>query len=1194
VPLDSDAERLSLALAAARLGDWSWDATTDIVTFSERAAAIFQIPPGPRMTWTAMRSLLHPDDAERVRLAVEHAIETRTDYDIEYRLVNGSGQRWVSARGRGVYDGAGAVSGMLGVVQDITESVRIRDASRLHADATRASEERYRAFVENSSEGIWRLEFSPPIDTSLPVDEQVSAAYANGRFAECNDVMARMYGFHSPEDLVGKTLDFMLPPSDPDARMYLASIIQAGYRISEVESKERDARGGVKYFSSSMRGVVIDGHLHRVWGSQRDITERKHADRARAYLAAIVDSADDAIISKDLDGIIQSCNAAAERVFGFAAADLIGKPVRILIPQDRQSEEDEILARLRRGERVEHFETVRVRRDGRAIHVSLTVSPVRDATGTIIGASKIARDITEQRKAASAQAFLAAVVSSSDDAIIAKDLDGIIRQCNAATERIFGYAQAELIGQPVRILIPPERQSEEDDILARIRRGERLEHFETKRLRKDGRQLDVSLTISPIIDASGRIVGVSKIARDITAQKHAASELSAQQAWFRITLGSIGDAVIASDPHGQVTFINATAERLTGWREQDAIGHPLHEVFNIINEKTRNPVENPALLVMKLGHVVGLANHTVLIARDGVERPIADSAAPIRDVDNRMLGVVLVFRDVTDERRAEDILAEQREWLETTLESIGDAVIATDVQGRVAFMNPVAEYLTGWSADLARGRSSQEIFRAVDEQNRQSVDDPVSRVLAEGGVVGFGNSHILIAGDGTERTIDQSGAPIRNRDGRISGVVLVFRDVSERRRLDLERQNAAAERERLLEAERAARAEAERASRIKDEFMAMVSHELRTPLNAILGWTQLMMRGKDDPATLERGLDIVSRNTRLQAQLISDLLDVSRIVSGKLQLQMQAVDLHAIASEAIETVRPDADAKGLTLAVSLDRATGAVAGDPARLLQVIWNLLSNAIKFTPAGGRIEITLHRRDGNAELTVSDTGAGIRSDVLPLVFDRFHQADRSITRRFGGLGLGLSIVKHLMELHGGAVSADSAGEDKGATFTISLPTSSPAAPMTSAPVRSKHELYPPVSLESLRVLVVEDEPDTREFLKRLLESQGATVIVAGSAQEALVAVRDQQPQIMISDIGLPDVDGYDLIRTIRQDDQQRRNAVPAIALTAYARPEDRARALLAGYQAHLAKPVEPGELLMTIASFAGMVRPISDGRH
>jgi PAS domain S-box-containing protein len=787
---------------------------------------------------------------------------------------------------------------------------------------------------------------------------------------------------------------------------------------------------------------------------------------------------------------------------------------------------------------------------------------------------------------ARARAYLAAIVDSADDAIISKDLDGVIQWGNAAAERMFGYRQDELVGRSVRILIPATHQHEEDLILARLRKGERIEHFETKRVRKDGQILDISLTISPVKDSAGKIIGVSKIARDITAQKRAASELAAQQAWFRITLSSIGDAVIAADPQGRVTFVNATAERLTGWPETEAVGRPLHDVFNIINETTGQPVENPATLVMKLGHMVGLANHTVLIARDGTERPIADSAAPIRDAEDRMLGVVLVFRDITEERRAEDALAEQREWLETTLESIGDAVIATDVHGRVVFMNPIAEYLTGRTAAFASGRSFHEVFRIVSEQNRQVVEDPVGRVIADGGVVGSGQPTLLVAADGRERPIDESAAPIRNRDGRIIGVVLVFRDVSERRRVELDRQTAAAERDRLLEAERAARGDAERASRIKDEFMAMVSHELRTPLNAILGWTQLMMHGKNDAATVERGLDIISRNTRLQAQLISDLLDVSRIVSGKLQLEAQQVDLHGVVMDAIETMRQEADTKQVQLHPTLDPQAGTVAGDPARLQQVLWNLLSNAVKFTPAGGRIDVVLRRNGASAELIVADTGTGIRPEVLPHVFDRFHQADRSITRRFGGLGLGLSIVKHLVELHGGNVVAESSGEGHGATFRIRLPIST-AAPSAHVAAPAGMESQPPVSLESMRVLVVEDEPDTRDFLKRLLESHGAAVATAASAEEALAALRGDPADVLVSDIGLPDVDGYELMTRIRTGTPDEGSMIPAIALTAYARPEDRARALRSGYQTYLAKPVEPTELVMTIASFSSLTQ-------
>jgi PAS domain S-box-containing protein len=914
----------------------------------------------------------------------------------------------------------------------------------------------------------------------------------------------------------------------------------------------------------------------------------------QALLAAIVESSDDAILSKDLNSVIQTANPAAERLFGYRPAELIGQSVRILIPPDRQAEEDAILARIKRGERVDHFETVRLAKGGRPLDVSLTISPVHDASGNVVAASKIVRDITKEKKARAAQAYLAAIVGSSEDAILSKDLNGIIQSANAAAERVFGYAASELVGRSIRILIPDDRQNEEDLILARVRAGDRIEHFETVRRAKDGRSLDVSLSISPIRDESGEIIGVAKIARNITEQKRLARELLAQQEWFRVTLGSIGDAVIASDPEGRVTYVNGSAETLTGWRSEEAIGLPLVEVFRIVNEKTRLPVDNPAAMVIRSGRVVGLANHTVLIARQGVEHPIADSAAPIRDANDQVIGVVLVFRDVTQERRAEEVIAEQRERFRTTLESIGDAVIATDVEGRVAFMNPIAERLTGWRVKDAIGVRCEDVFHIVNEDTRRAVENPVNRVLAEGSIVGLANHTILIAADGTERPIDDSGAPIRSREGRIVGAVLVFRDVTDRRRTEIERRHAAAEREELLEAERAARGAAERASRVKDEFVAMMSHELRTPLNAILGWTHLMTRANADDAVVARGLDVITRNTRVQAQLISDLLDISRIGSGKLRLDIRHVDLRAVIGDALETVQKDADDKGVILRSELESGIGSIAGDPARLQQIVWNLLSNAIKFTPKGGVVTVRVRPLASDAEITVADTGVGIKSDFLPHMFNRFQQADQSITRRFGGLGLGLSIVKYLVEEHGGSIRAESPGEGQGAVFTIVLPSSARGEASDARPPKEDSQgALPSASLVGIRVLVVEDDPDTRDFLDRLLTAAGAEVVAVGTARDALATIPSCEADILVSDIGLPDVDGYELMQQVRRMEAESCGAIPAIALTAYARSEDRTRALHAGYQAHLAKPIEAAELVATISSFVEFIHAQRRGR-
>ncbi len=400
-------------------------------------------------------------------------------------------------------------------------------------------------------------------------------------------------------------------------------------------------------------------------------------------------------------------------------------------------------------------------------------------------------------------------------------------------------------------------------------------------------------------------------------------------------------------------------------------------------------------------------------------------------------------------------------------------------------------------------------------------------------------------------------------------------------------QHAAEERKVLLESERSARAEAERTSQMKDEFLATLSHELRTPLSAILGWAQVLRRGSRDQADLQRGLQTIERNARAQAQLIEDLLDMSRITSGKVLLDMQTVAPAVFIDAAIETVRPAADAKNIRIEKYYDPAVGTIAGDPARLQQVIWNLLSNAIKFTPRDGQVRIMLTPLEGHIAITVQDTGVGIAPEFKAHVFERFRQGDASTTRRHGGLGLGLSIVKHLIEQHGGTVRVDSDGEERGASFTIELP----AANRQSASSRTDRAPYSPPSplasdiklrdLTGVRVLVVDDEPDARELINRILTDCHAVVRTAASAEQAMSAIEEEVPDVLVSDLGMPEVDGFELLARVHALGPLRGGNVPSVALTAFARSEDRLKALEAGFRAHISKPVEPSELIATVAS-------------
>ena len=391
----------------------------------------------------------------------------------------------------------------------------------------------------------------------------------------------------------------------------------------------------------------------------------------------------------------------------------------------------------------------------------------------------------------------------------------------------------------------------------------------------------------------------------------------------------------------------------------------------------------------------------------------------------------------------------------------------------------------------------------------------------------------------------------------------------------------AEEREALLAAERAARAEAERASRMKDEFVATLSHELRTPLNAIVGWTQFLLRDASASESLLKGLEVIDRNARAQARMVDDLLDFSRILAGKLRLEAERVDLVDVVEYVIRSVAPAAQAKEIRFVTSLD-AAGAVLGDPCRLQQIVWNLLSNAVKFTGRGGRVEVTLRRRENEVELIVADNGQGIKPEFLPHVFERFCQEDAGIARQFGGLGLGLSIAHQLVALHGGRIVARSDGTGCGATFVVTLPAT--AAELAREAQGGCVELEAPPALEGLRVLVLEDEPDARELVERVLQERGATTLAFASAPEALEACKAHAPDVIVSDIGLPGIDGYEFIRRLRSSEAQRGRTTPAAALTAFARSEDRRRALLAGFQTHLAKPVDPLELVVVVAALAG----------
>jgi PAS domain S-box-containing protein len=509
-------------------------------------------------------------------------------------------------------------------------------------------------------------------------------------------------------------------------------------------------------------------------------------------------------------------------------------------------------------------------------------------------------------------------------------------------------------------------------------------------------------------------------------------------------------------------------------------------------------------------------------------------------------------------------------WLTALIESADDAIISKTLEGIITSWNKGAERIFGYTADEVIGQPVTILIPEGQEDEEPAI---LARLRAGERIEHY--ETIRVRKDGTRIDISLTVSPIKGPNGDIIGASKIARDITEQRQA----------RKELDEAYR----QAEESSRLKEEFLATISHELRTPLSAILGWARMLRLGQLSKENAAKALDTIERNARAQAQLIDDLLDVSRIVTGKLRMDVRPSDPNSFIDAAVEAVRPAAEAKGVRVQKVIDTGLISIPGDPVRLQQVIWNLLSNAIKFTPRGGRVQIRSERVNSHLEIVVSDTGQGISPDFLPHVFDRFRQADQKASRQHGGMGLGLAIVRHLVELHGGNVSATSEGEGQGATFTVRLPIS-PIYQVDPSGARvhpAARDLLPANDtterLDGLRILIVDDEPDTRDLLRQGLEYCGANVRLAGSAAEAVDAIVAEVPDILISDIGMPGIDGYDLIRQIRQLPADAGGKVAAIALTAYTRVEDRLQALRAGYDMHVPKPVELAELVAVAASVA-----------
>ena len=975
----------------------------------------------------------------------------------------------------------------------------------------------------------------------------------------------------------------------------------------------------------------------------QDISKRKEAEtqlrQQREWFQVTLSSIGDAVITTDTQGKVTFLNPVAERMTGWKSAEAAGRPLQgvfeIVNEATRQPVENPVATVLREGTIVALANhTALIAKDRTETAIEDSAAPIRDTLGNISGAVMVFHDVTARRRAENAlrenEERLRATFSQAAVGIAVAGLDGGFIELNRKFSDILGYSPSELQHRTFLALTHPDDLAQTQTNVRRLLAGEVAEYVQEKRyIRKDGALVWSLTTVTLLKDADGRPQRFIGVIEDVSARKHAEEAVreGTERLQLALSAGHMGDW--SWDAATDRVFLGSQAAEIFGllpeqpitWAEMRRLLHPTDA------EAARKALEEA------LAGRTDYNSEYRLNRPSGGQRWIAASGRGVYAKDGSVLGMTGVVQDISERKYAEEALRDETRILEllnktgttlaskldlpTLLQAVTDA--ATQLSGAkigAFFYTPVDEQSASYPPSTLSG-APRDAFQKLgyprakalfgptfrgegpircadvlkdpryEEREPRKIAGPppvrsylaVSVVSRSGEVIGglfFGHPELGMFTERTERII--------------IGVAAQAAVVIDNARLYEAAQKAAEERERLLDSERFARAEAERMSEMKDEFLANLSHELRTPLQSTLGWAQVLRGRTTDAAAVNLGLQTIERSARVQTQLIEDLLDMSRITSGKVRLDVQPLEPASFIEAAIETIRFGADAKGIRLDALLDHAAGPVSGDPNRLQQVIWNLPSNAIQFTPKDGKVRVLLERVDSHIEISVADTGIGIKSEFIDHVFERFRQADASTTRRYGGLGLGLSIVKHLVELHGGTVRVSSGGEGCGSTFVVRLPlTVVHGSPYNEVPQHPKTAKTLSVDLKRLdlagvKVLVVDDEVDARNLIERVLADCDAEVFTAGTADEALLFIERERPHVLVSDIGMPEVDGFEFIKRVRALGEARGGKIPAIALTAFARSEDRTRALRAGFLVHVTKPVEPSEWVATVASVAG----------
>ena len=939
----------------------------------------------------------------------------------------------------------------------------------------KASYEDYRSFIAISSEGIWRFEIEQPIPVTLPADDQIELLYQFAYLAECNNAMARMYGYDSADQILGARLGDLLPKSNPKNIDYFRALHASGYCLNDVETSELDRYGNTKVILNNLSGIVENGMIVRAWGTQRDITAQKQAEEAlrasKERYRLLTELSPDGVVVAGADGTIHLANPSLLRMLGASAEDMTGRNLCDFVAPEFQD------------------------------HCSALMKTVM-SEGTA-----------------------------------ATQVEGVLRSTN----------------------------------------GRRIP-VEVSAVRFDENQQFAQLVIHDLTGRKQVEAERERWSKQIESERDRLSRILEQM--------PIG-VIIAEAPTGRLVFHNIEASRLLHRPFLVAEDYRGYTKYGAVREDglPYQAEEYPAARSLISGEIV--KNEEIKYRlEDSTEAYFSVNSAPIYDPEGRMVLTIVTLVDIAERKLAEAALRESEERFAKAFQASPDALVISRIADTVVLeVNDSFVSMSGYARDEIIGKTALQMGLYADPSSRERA----LAILREQNFIRDCELTIKRK-SGEVRWIVISTEPMNLRGEHCW--LTISRDITEHK-------HAEEERERLLLQEKEAREEAEMASRMKDEFLATISHELRTPLTAILGWASMLNRGSLSQFQTRHALQVIQQSAKSQARLVDDILDTARIITGRLKLDAQPVEIERVFQAAVDVIRPSAEAKRVVLQTVIDDRSSIVFGDANRVQQVIWNLLSNAVKFTSEGGRVEARLSRSEDHIEITVADTGVGIDPQFMPYVFDRFRQADSTSKRKYSGLGLGLAIVRHLVEMHGGTVAASSPGEGQGAIFTVRFPVASPEILLQPEERSPGQELKQPTqlnqmdgkqNLSGIRVLVVDDDSATLEMLKVILQNRGADVITASSAGDALQALEHSVPDALVSDLGMPEHDGYELIEQIRQRGPDRGGNIPAIALTAYARVEDRVRALTAGFQMYVPKPVDPNELVAVVANLARPYRSVS----